>query len=316
MVAVVGVTPVGRDVCAAQRVHEGRLAGVELAHHRDQQRAVERLQRARRGRGQPDQRRRRRGQLVRPAEQPGQVAGRRWRPSPARATNRRALSPGASRPRPDASPSPAVPATNARKAASDLRVAAARRRRCPAGPARRRRARSSAPSASVTRASNGGGAPSSLSFSAAASASVHCPRATSASRRARQARGSAGARATVSSAERQRLVAPLAAAAPGGAPARPARPTSVGRAGHPLAQQRLGARRIARAARGLGEQRAGRRCRPAPPASATRMPPARPAAPARARRPPPAGGRRCRARPGRRPCASSRCACASRPPAA
>ena len=67
-------------VGAAQRVDERRLAGVELAHHRDQQRPIERLGRVSGGGGQADERRRGREQVVRPGEQAGELARRRrWR---------------------------------------------------------------------------------------------------------------------------------------------------------------------------------------------------------------------------------------------
>ena len=68
------------DIRAAERVDEGRLPGVELAHHGDQQRTVERLGGASDRRGEADQRGRGAGELVRPGEKPGELPdGRRGR---------------------------------------------------------------------------------------------------------------------------------------------------------------------------------------------------------------------------------------------
>ena len=71
----------GGDLLADERVDEGRLARVELAHDGDEQRAIEGLERAARAHGERDQRGRARREAVRPAEQadqarPGRGQGR------------------------------------------------------------------------------------------------------------------------------------------------------------------------------------------------------------------------------------------------
>ena len=67
----------GRDLLADERVDEGGLARVELAHDGDEQRAIERLERAARGRSERDERRCTRRERVGPAEQTHEARARR-----------------------------------------------------------------------------------------------------------------------------------------------------------------------------------------------------------------------------------------------
>ena len=112
--------------------------------------------------------------------------------APARATNRRPASLGASRPSQSRSASLASPSTMA-ASAENVDVGSPRGIAASAS-------RSSAPSACAMRASGGGGAPSAVSRAAASSAWRQRPVRVAASRAAAQARGSPGASATDDSA--------------------------------------------------------------------------------------------------------------------
>ncbi len=126
------------DLGRAERVHEGRLAGVELAHDRDQQGAIERFGGPADGpssaRAAPASRRRRRAPSRAGRRAARQAAGRG---APARATKRRLASSGASRPSSCRSARVACPPTNAPR----------RRRRPPGRPPARRARRDPRPRA-------------------------------------------------------------------------------------------------------------------------------------------------------------------------
>ncbi len=184
----------GGDLGAGERVHERRLAGVELAHDGDQQRAIERLGGAARRRRQADQRAAWRWRSRAPSRA-GPRAARRAAPAgaPARGDEPSARLVGRRAGRAPGGPSslarPSRKADERRERRLDRAASAGERRR---DPRRRARARRAPRAAAARRARSRARAAS----SACAPATVRVRRLA----RRRQARGSVGASAVVDSA--------------------------------------------------------------------------------------------------------------------